>query len=109
MLRGHVLPLEINVGAKVNDLADGPSQNNSYDASENPHGASFCEKQFSHVPVAGPNRFHDPDLAAPFENRHHQRVYDSDGGNSQREAAKNSEKQIQHGEELSQAARCIED
>src|SRR4030088_1297461 len=104
MLRRHVLPFQIKVGAKIDGLADGPSQSDTNEAPENPHRTRFRKEKFLHVSVTSANRLHDPDFTASLEDRHHQSVYNSDGGNSQGETSKDSQEQIQHCEELPQAA-----
>src|SRR6266481_6880083 len=103
------LMLEINVRSQINDLADCPTQCNSDNPAEDTHCACLGKEQFLHIPVARSNGLHDADFAAALEDSHHQRVYDSDESNSQSEAAKNSEKYVQHLEKLLDAAAGVKD
>jgi len=104
MLRWKRLALEINVGSKVDDLPDRPTESDPDDASENAHGACLREEKSLHVTIAGADRFHNANLAAAFEDRHHQGIYDPDESHSQGKAAEDSQKNIQHLEEM-----CIRD
>src|SRR5271157_991372 len=109
MLRRKRLALEVNVRSQVDSLADRPAQGDSDDAAENAHSPGLGKKEPLHVAVAGSNRLHDSDLAAALENSHHQRVHNSDESDSQRKAAEDSEKHIQHLEELLYAPAGVED
>ena len=93
--------LQINIGSQVDDLADGPAQRHADNAAENSHSAGFGEEKLLHISVTGADGFHDADFAAALENRHHQRIHDSDRRDGQRQAAENSEKYVQHAEKLS--------
>ena len=81
---------------KVDHLPDRPAQRDSDKTAKNSHGARFGEEEFLHVAVAGANGFHDSDFAAALQNRHDQRVHNSDGSHGQGEAAEDSEEHIEH-------------
>src|SRR5580693_21840 len=104
-----MLAFQINVRAQIDDPADRPAQCNSHEPAEYTHHASFGEEQSFYIAVTGADGFHNSDLAAALENRHHQRIDDSNGGNRQGQAAEDSEKQIEHGEKLPQAAGRVHD
>src|SRR5260370_42487532 len=108
MLGGKRLALKINIRAQVDNLPDRPAESYSNNAAEDAHSACFGKEQLLHVAVAGANGFHDSNLAAAFENCHHQRIHDSDEGDSQGETAEDSEKHVQHFEELLDAFAVIE-
>src|SRR5712672_1942525 len=103
------LTLEINVRSQINDLANCPTQCNSDNPAENTHRACLGKEQFLYIPIAGSDGLHDADFAAALEDGHHQRVYDSNESDSQSEAAKNSEKHVQHLEKLLDAAAGVKD
>src|ERR1700693_6343209 len=109
MLRWKGLTLEIHVRSYVDDLPDRPTESDSHDAAENAHRARFREKKFLDVTVAGSDGFHDANFTAALEDGHHQRVYDPDKGDRQGKAAEDSEKYVQHFEELLDAAAGIKD
>src|SRR5580765_8198236 len=102
------LALQVNVRSEVYNLADRPAERDPHHATENSHGAGLGKEELFYISVAGSNRFHNPDLAATFEDRHHQSVHDSDGRHDQGEAPEDSEKRVQHFENLLQAAAGIE-
>lgn len=102
------LALEINVGSEADDLPDRPAKRDSNDAAQDAHGPGFGEEKLFHVTVAGADRLHDPYFAPALKNGHHQRVYDSDGGDGQRQAAEDSEECVQHRKELRQTAAGVE-
>src|ERR1700733_12396190 len=107
MLRWKRLPLEIDIRAQVDDLSDSPAEGDPNNAAENAHGACFCEEKSFHVAVAGSDRLHNSDFPATLENGHHQRVYDPNKSDSQCEAAEDTEKYVQHFEELLDTATGI--
>ena len=75
---------------------------------EDAHYASLGKEQSFYIAVTGADGFHDTDLATALEDCHHQRVDDSDGSNRQSQAAEDSEKQVEHGEKLTQATRGVD-
>src|SRR5580700_5157575 len=109
LFRWEMLAFQINVGAQIDDPPNSPAQCDSNEPAENTHHASFGEEQSFHVAVTGTDGFHNPDLAAALEDGHHQRIDDSNGGNGQGQAAEDSEEQIEHSEELPQAAGRVDD
>src|SRR5450631_300246 len=108
MFRRKRLALEVNVGSQIDHLANRPAQRDSHDTAQNSHGSSFGEEKFLHVSVAGANGLHDADLAAAFQDCHHQRVHNSDRCNGKGKAAEDSEEQVEHREELAQTSGCVE-
>src|SRR5580698_5116351 len=109
MFRRKRLAPEINIRSQVDDLPDGPAQSNPDNAAENPHGACFREEKSLYVGIAGPDSFHNANFAAALEDSHDQRVYNPDESDGQREAAEDSEKDVQHFKELLYAAAGIND
>ncbi len=105
---GKRLALQINVGAKVDDMADGPAQRHAHDAAQHSHGSGLGEEELLDVAITGADGFHDSNFAAALQNGHHQRIHNANRSHGQRQAAKNSQKQIEHGKELPQAAGGIQ-
>src|SRR5207302_9636740 len=103
-----VLTRQINVGAKVDDASKAPTQQHAYSAAEEPHNTSLGEEKFHDVRIAAADGLHDSNLAAALEDGHHQSVDDAERGHRQRQAAEDSKKQIEDGEEALQAAGGIE-
>src|SRR5579884_1180296 len=103
-----LLALHVHAGSEVDDSADDPARQDSERAAKDSHCAGFGEEELLHVAVAGPDCLHDSDFAATFENRHHQRIDNSQRSHSQREAAKNAQEQIENGKESPQVARSVE-
>ena len=60
-------------------------------AAEQSHDAGFDEEKLLDVAIGGAKRFEDADFAAALEDRHHQRVDDSERGDDQREAAEDAQ------------------
>src|SRR3984885_810438 len=89
--RGKIAAGEINIGAKVNRMADKPADRHSADSAEQSHGARFDEEEAAHVAVCRAQRFEDADLAAALKDCHHQRVDDAERGDHEREAPENPE------------------
>src|SRR5258708_24500561 len=83
MLGWKRLALKINVRAQVDNLPYSPAESHSNTTAENAHRACLGKEQFLHIAVAGANGFHDSNLAPALENCHHQRIHDSDEGDSQ--------------------------
>src|SRR5258708_32776367 len=108
MLGWKRLALKINVRAQVDNLPYSPAETHPNNTAENAHRACRGKEQFLRIAVAGANGFHDSNLAPALENCHHQRIHDSDEGDSQGEAAEDSEKHVQHFEELLDAFAGIE-
>src|ERR1700722_2977010 len=109
MFRGIGLAFEIDIRSEVDDSADGPTEGDAYDPAENSHSAGFRKEEAFYVGIAGADGFHDSDLAAAFEDGHHQRIHDSDKCDCKRQAAKDSEEDVEHFEELLNAAAGVED
>src|SRR5216684_4154643 len=109
MLGWKRLALKINIRTQVDNLPDSPAKSHANNAAENAHSAGLGKEQFLHIAVAGADGFHDSNLAAAFENCHHQRIHNSDEGDSQGQAAEDAEKHVQHFEELLDAFAGIED
>ena len=103
------LTLEIDIRAQVDDLSDGPAQDDAYNAAENAHGAGFGEEKFLHVAIAGADGFHDSNLATALQDGHHQCVYDSDRSDGEGQATENSQEDVEHGEKLLQTSGGVED
>src|ERR1700730_476123 len=108
MLGWHRLTLKINADAEIDDLADGPAQHDSHNPAKDAHRSGLGEEEFSYVRIAGANRLHDADFASTFQNRHDQRIDDSDGSDCQREATENSKECVQDPKDLPQAIACVE-
>src|SRR5258708_36595874 len=72
MFRRKSLILEIHVGPKVDDLSDGPAQDDSDNATENAHSTSLGKEKLLHVSVTGADGLHDSNFAAPLKNCHDQ-------------------------------------
>src|SRR5579864_414659 len=109
LFRRKMLPLKIHVRSQINDASDGPAQRNAYEPAKYAHHAGLGEEQSFHVAVAGADGLHDSNFAAAFEDCHDERIDDSNRGDGKSQAAEDSEKQVEHGKELPQAARCVHD
>jgi len=104
-----MLPFQIDVRTQIDDTTNGPAQTYSYGSAKDSHYTRLCEEQSLYIGITGPNRLHDANFTAPFEDGHHQGVNDSDGSDGQREAAEDSQKKIKHGEKLPQVLGGIHD
>src|SRR6202040_204391 len=102
------LTLQIDVCPQVDDVADGPAQRYSNHSAQQAHSPGFGKKEFFDIAVAGADGFHDPNFAPPLQNSHDQSVHNTDRGHGQRQAAKNSQEEVEHSEELPQAAGGVE-
>src|SRR2546429_85768 len=100
--------MQVDVGAESKRAADEPSEQDTENAAKKPHDSSFDKEKLLDVAVGGAERFEDADFAAALENRHHERVDDSESGHSERQAAENAEKKIKHGKENAQAFGGVE-
>src|SRR5580692_4448694 len=103
------LTLEIDIGSEIDNLSDRPTESNANDAAKKAHGTRLCEEKFTDVAVAGADGLHDANFASALEDCHHESVHDPNEGDSQRKAAEDSEKHVQHFEELLYAFAGIKD
>src|SRR5581483_3840456 len=108
LLGRKLLALEIDVGAGVDDAADGPSEEDAERAAGEAHRRRFGEEERADVAVAGADGLHDPDFAAALEDGHDQRVDDAKRCDGEREAAEDAEEEIENREEAAQVAGGVE-
>src|SRR3569832_155983 len=99
VFRWDLVALQVDVGADIDDAADRPAEQDAERAAEGAHGTRFDEEELLHVAIARANGLHDADLAAAFEDRHHQRVDDAERSDRDRERAEDAEKHIEDAEE----------
>src|SRR3954464_12536373 len=102
------LSFQINIGPEIDNLPNDPSERHPNYPAQNSHRPSLGKEEFLHITIARTDGFHDADLAASLENRHHQRIHDPNRSNDQRKAAEDSQKCVKRSEELSQPAAGVE-
>src|SRR5260370_5858587 len=105
---GKLLALQIDIGRERERLDDKPAEQTAKHTAGEAHHASFDEEKLFYVAIGGAERLQHADFAAALENRHDQRVDDAERGDSKREAAKNSQQQIENGKKDSQAFGSVE-
>ena len=99
-VRAPCLLLEVDVCADIDDLPDSPSQSHAQRPAQQAHDTRLGEEQLLDVAVTRADRLHDPDFTPPLENRHHQRVHNTDRGDGQSKAAEDAEEHVDDREEL---------
>src|SRR6266699_2858769 len=95
---GQVLSVEVDGCTPGQGAADQPSERDTEEAAEEPHGAGFRKEKAAHVAVGCAERFQDANLAAAFEDGHHQSVDDAQRSDGERQAAEEAEEKIKDGE-----------
>src|SRR5207253_10088056 len=73
----QILPVKINGGAPSQRQPDQPAERDAKNPAEKSHGAGFRKEKTAHVAVSCAKRLQDTDLAAAFEDGHHQSVDDA--------------------------------
>ena len=103
------MPGKIYIGSKINDAANHPAKRNPGNAANHAHSARFREEKPAYVNIARAQGLHDSDFASPFKNCHYQRIHDTDGSNGEREAAEDSQEDVENGKELAHIAGLIDE
>src|SRR4029077_9624508 len=104
LFRSEVLAAQVDIRTQVDHPTDSPSQSHAQRAAQGAHHSCLGEENLLHIDTARADGFHDPNFAPPLQNRHHQRIHDSDRGDSQSQAPKDAEEQVEHGKEAAHAA-----
>src|ERR1700737_638242 len=105
---GKILPMKIEVRAESEGAADEPAKEGAENPADQTHYARFHEEKLLDAGGGGAESLQDADFAATFKDGHNQRVDDAERGDGESEAAKDAEKQIEHGEKDAQALGGVE-
>src|SRR5260370_17583992 len=98
VLAGKIVPMKVGVCAESEGAADEPAKEGAENPADQTHYAGFHEEKLLDVAVCGAESLQDADFAAAFKDGHNQRVDDAERGDGESEAAKDAEKQIEHGQ-----------
>jgi hypothetical protein len=104
-----ILAFEIDVGAEGESATDEPAEQNAENSAEETHNTGLDKEELLNVGVGSTEGFEDANFAAAFEDGHHQSVDDAESGDGKSEAAKNSEKKIEDGEEGAEGFAGVEE
>src|SRR5262249_47338702 len=97
----------IDVRSEIDDAPDCPTEGYAQTAAQDAHATGLDKENPLYIAIARAHSLHDPNLAATLQNRHHQRIHDSQRCHSQRQAAEDSQEQIEKGKSQGEIARCI--